>query len=118
MRFPPRPLHSRRASASLRARRESPPIPQRASAERRSAGRRALPLALLAGLAAVLLLPRSAPARDTDTPAANASTWTPIDVPGPWEEAIPRLFTDYDGFAWYRCYVKVPDRWASANRDL
>ncbi len=32
-----------------------------------------------------------------------------IQVPGTWEAANQ----DHDGFAWYRCYVKVPDRWVS-----
>ncbi len=37
-----------------------------------------------------------------------------ITVPGAWEKSTP----DLDGHAWYRCFVKVPDRWISASRNL
>lgn len=40
-----------------------------------------------------------------------------ISVPGAWE-ANPK-YAEHDGFAWYRCYIKVPDRWATrGGRDL
>ncbi len=48
---------------------------------------------------------------------AQDGGWRLIQVPGTWERQHREL-ADYDGFAWYRCYVKVPDRWASAQRDL
>lgn len=32
------------------------------------------------------------------------SKWNKIDVPGPWEI----LYTDYDGFGWYRLHFKIP----------
>ena len=34
-----------------------------------------------------------------------------IPVPGTWESAGH----EHDGVAWYRCYVKVPDKWVSAS---
>lgn len=42
--------------------------------------------------------------------------WTPIPVPGVWEEAGGGKFAKYDGIAWYRCSVKVPLDWR--GRDL
>ncbi len=38
---------------------------------------------------------------------ASRSEWTTIKVPGLWEDQVG----DYDGFAWYRCTVKVPAAW-------
>ena len=38
-----------------------------------------------------------------------------IQVPGDWEQQLEGKYADYDGFAWYRCYVKVPDNWADMN---
>lgn len=35
-----------------------------------------------------------------------------IQVPGAWEEQAGGKYSDLDGFAWYRCYVKVPKNWA------
>lgn len=37
---------------------------------------------------------------------------TLIQVPGTWEEQRDGKYSDLDGFAWYRCYVKVPKNWA------
>ena len=39
-----------------------------------------------------------------------------VPVPGSWE--ILPTHADLDGHAWYRCFVKVPDRWISASRNL
>jgi len=45
-----------------------------------------------------------------------ASHWSPIPVPGDWEEVgIPEL-KEYDGVAWYRCMIRVPESWK--DRDL
>ena len=38
---------------------------------------------------------------------APAPEWQAIRVPGFWENQNPQL-AGYDGFAWYRCFVKVP----------
>ena len=40
-----------------------------------------------------------------------------VSVPGAWE-TNSQDFGELDGHAWYRCFVKVPDRWVSANRNL
>ncbi|MFO0919473.1 MAG: PVC-type heme-binding CxxCH protein [Planctomycetaceae bacterium] len=42
--------------------------------------------------------------QDTDAPRSG---WAKISVPGLWEDQIG----PYDGFAWYRCVVKVPAEW-------
>ncbi|WP_417390571.1 PVC-type heme-binding CxxCH protein [Gimesia sp.] len=49
------------------------------------------------------------PAADPDTPPDL------IQVPGNWEQQRDGKYADYDGFAWYRCYVKVPDNWADMS---
>lgn len=53
-------------------------------------------------------------------PAAGSESWTTLPVPGSWEKQAEERRADYDGFAWYRCYVKVPGRWIAENnsRDL
>ena len=38
-----------------------------------------------------------------------------IKAPGAWETQGAGKFASHDGFAWYRCFVKVPDRWVSAG---
>ncbi|MCP4783044.1 MAG: c-type cytochrome [Fuerstiella sp.] len=37
--------------------------------------------------------------------------WSRLPVPGVWEQHSDGQLADYDGFAWYRCYVKVPAAW-------
>ncbi|HEX8695777.1 MAG TPA: diguanylate cyclase [Longimicrobium sp.] len=37
-------------------------------------------------------------------PALDDRAWTPVAVPGDWEQAFP----DYDGFGWYRRTVELP----------
>jgi hypothetical protein len=39
-------------------------------------------------------------------------SWDLIPVPGAWESAPGGKWTGYDGFAWYRCFVKIPGAWA------
>jgi len=38
--------------------------------------------------------------------------WTRMPVPGTWDNHRPEL-ADYDGFAWYRCAVTIPESWKS-----
>ncbi len=49
-------------------------------------------------------------------PAASQDGWTTIRVPGGWKDDAEKRFEKYDGFAWYRCFVKVPEGWQ--GRDL
>ena len=37
-------------------------------------------------------------------PSAPKGDWRPVTVPGQWKQALG----SYKGFAWYRCFVKVP----------
>ncbi len=49
-------------------------------------------------------------------PAAESNAETSlIQVPGTWEDQQAGKYADLDGFAWYRCYVKVPNNWADMN---
>jgi putative heme-binding domain-containing protein len=48
----------------------------------------------------------------------KAASWTLLDVPGVWEEAPGGKFANYDGFAWYRCTVKVPVAWKDEDLSL
>lgn len=44
--------------------------------------------------------------------------WSPISVPNCWEESgIPDL-KEYDGVAWYRCMIRVPESWKGADLNL
>jgi putative heme-binding domain-containing protein len=37
--------------------------------------------------------------------------WTTLRVPGGWKDDTDGRFAKYDGFAWYRCFIQVPDEW-------
>jgi len=39
-----------------------------------------------------------------------------VPVPGYWEQ--DGRFAGYDGFAWYRCYVRVPEKWKGKDLKL
>ncbi len=68
---------------------------------------------LLVNALAFLSGGREPPVAASDAPsdrtqkAEEKTEWTTIKVPGVWEDQIG----DYDGFAWYRCAVKVPAEW-------
>ena len=51
------------------------------------------------------------------TVAAHADDWRTIRVPGYWENQDPAL-GQYDGFAWYRCFVKAPAQFAGQDARL
>ena len=40
----------------------------------------------------------------------SAASWRTLPVPGTWEQHAKDL-ANVDGFAWYRCEVKVPEGW-------
>lgn len=40
-----------------------------------------------------------------------------LSVPGTWEQNAPEL-AGYDGFAWYRCDVSIPDSWKGRGAFL
>jgi len=43
--------------------------------------------------------------------AREHGPWRAIPVPGYWEQASGGRWAGYDGLAWYRAYVKVPESW-------
>ena len=45
------------------------------------------------------------------TVTLHAQPWQSIQVPGDWESQIG----DYDGFAWYRCSVQIPESWRGSR---
>jgi len=44
---------------------------------------------------------------------AAGQQWGEITVPGAWEKQAG--LADYDGYGWYRCFVKVPDSWTNVK---
>ncbi|HVW01175.1 MAG TPA: PVC-type heme-binding CxxCH protein, partial [Planctomycetaceae bacterium] len=52
------------------------------------------------------------------TQAFAAEDWTILQVPGVWDEQSNGEFANYDGIAWYRCFVKVPANWKGAKLTL
>ena len=44
--------------------------------------------------------------------------WQPLEVPGLWEDVGGPRFAKLDGFAWYRCWVKVPESWKGSDLSL
>ena len=41
------------------------------------------------------------------------SEWKAVEVGSPWEEAG---YADYDGYAWYRIHVHIPQQWQERDR--
>jgi beta-galactosidase/beta-glucuronidase len=48
-------------------------------------------------------------------PSFNDAGWARIHVPGPWEE---QGFPGYDGYAWYRKTVSIPQEWGKKQLYL
>jgi hypothetical protein len=44
--------------------------------------------------------------------------WQPLSVPGAWEDIAKDRLANYDGFAWFRCWVKVPADWKGSDLAL
>ncbi len=70
---------------------------------------------LMVGIAAwcVALLPTLGA-----TPASPDADWAAIRVPGMWESQLPSKVGNYDGMAWYRCFVEVPEAWRGLPLEL
>jgi len=43
--------------------------------------------------------------------ADYASKWSPMNVPGTWDENTQGRLNGFDGFAWYRAWVRIPADW-------
>src|SRR5262245_52600664 len=50
--------------------------------------------------------------------AAEPDGWSTLKVPGAWEEVSTGRYARYDGFAWYRTFVKVPADWKGKDLEL
>ncbi len=37
--------------------------------------------------------------------------WMPMPVPGTWEEGSGGILKSYEGVAWYRCMIRLPESW-------
>lgn len=57
-------------------------------------------------------------AAERDVPKTLASDWTKLPVPGAWEEVANKPFQSHDGFAWYRCQIKIPAAWKGETLRL
>ncbi len=44
--------------------------------------------------------------------------WSPILVPGSWEDVGGPQLAEYDGVAWYRCMIRVPATWTERDLNL
>lgn len=50
--------------------------------------------------------------------AADDPRWQRLRVPGFWERSSGGILDPHDGFAWYRCLVKVPADWQGQDLTL
>jgi hypothetical protein len=50
--------------------------------------------------------------------ARRAETIFPLHVSGAWENAPGGRWKNFDGIAWYRCYVHMPASWANHETTL
>ena len=51
--------------------------------------------------------------------AAPAGDWEPANLPGSWENSPGGdAWSNYDGFAWYRCFVRIPSGWGGHRLTL
>ena len=58
------------------------------------------------------------PARALALDPIDYAEWQPLEVPGCWEDTTEGRLSAYDGFAWYRAFVKVPDAWDGKDVTL
>lgn len=47
----------------------------------------------------------------TPKPVDYAGTWQTLKVPGTWDDTSLGRLAKFDGFAWYRCWAKIPADW-------
>ena len=50
--------------------------------------------------------------------AGSASSWIPLRAPGAWERSGAAALSKYDGFLWYRAFVRVPKEFAGEDSVL
>jgi len=44
--------------------------------------------------------------------------WEQVRVPAAWSKAADGRYGGHDGFAWYRCFLRVPEDWRGASLSL
>ena len=49
---------------------------------------------------------------------AETLSWERLRVPGFWEKQFGGILEAHDGFAWYRCFVRVPPDWKGESLTL
>ncbi len=47
----------------------------------------------------------------TPKPVDYAGAWQTLKVPGTWDDTSLGRLAKFDGFAWYRCWAKIPANW-------
>ncbi len=52
------------------------------------------------------------------SPTVCQDAWREIAVPGAWENLGEAPFDRLDGFAWYRCFARVPAEWLGLDLTL
>ncbi len=50
--------------------------------------------------------------------AAENKDWQPLRVPGFWEKSFGGVVEAHDGYAWYRCFVRIPADWQGESLAL
>src|SRR5438046_10760092 len=68
----------------------------------------------LESAALLLLLLAGCPALAQD----DSAGWRPLTVPGAWGDNAKDELASYHGFAWFRCWVKVPADWRGSDLTL
>ena len=53
-----------------------------------------------------------------NTQAVEDSKWQGLRVPGFWEKSSGGVVAEHDGFAWYRCFLRVPADWQGETLTL
>src|SRR5690242_880967 len=51
-------------------------------------------------------------------PPTDGDSWTTLKVPFAWKDANDAKIAKHEGFAWYRCCVKVPEGWKGKDLEL
>jgi nicotinamidase-related amidase/type 1 glutamine amidotransferase len=47
----------------------------------------------------------------TPKPVDYSGAWQTLKVPGTWDDNSQGRLAQFDGFAWYRCWAKIPNDW-------
>ncbi len=81
---------------------------------KRSPRSRTAPFVAALSVASCCLLAGSTRASASST----QSPWSLLRVPGFWEQQAGGKYANLDGFAWYRCFVKVPKAWQGKSLRL